>query len=361
MEIPPTVTHDYNAITTMRIANLAFVILCFRGYFSGFLGDTLAITIILNCVIACAIDYHHVRQSFFVFAILSFLTIYNKDVLALIDILAFIYILRGTKLKKLIQLNAIILSLFLLTWFVLFKVGILHDSLKVMPKGTAHCMGFDNSNQFGMQGFYIIASLFLLVRGKGRIFVFLIIPIINETFFKLAVSRTPWLGGYVIMLVMLFSWVGALRPQMRYIIGILPGLILGLVIYIAKHLVQYPELDVIFSTRFSNAANLLNNLTPLNLIIGFPQQKSIIIDSSYLMILCSGGIMALVLFFGKFYQAIVYRWKIVLPYMPFLIAMLALGIGENAFSSVGALSVIFWYIIFESNDKYELKKLTNHA
>lgn len=354
MEGRSKVAAEHNARITVRLAHFAFLILCFRGYFSGILEDTLPLTIVLNFVIACAIDYRHLRQSFFFFAILSILTIYNRDVLALVDILALIYILRGTSVQRLIQISTIVLVSFLLTWFVFLKIGILHDKVVVMPKGMAHCMGFENSNQFGMQGFYIIASLFLLINGKGRIFVFLIIPLINEAFFKLAVSRTPWLGGYVIMLMMLISKLGLFRPQMRYIVGVLPWIFLGLIIYIAKHLSQYPELDVIFSTRFSNAANLFNNLSPLNFIIGIPQQKSIIIDSSYLMIFCSGGVWGLILFFGKFYKAIVCRWKIIVPYLPFLIAMLAEGVGENAFSSAGALSVIFWYIIFESIDDYRV-------
>lgn len=347
MEIHETVNAGYEVAFHRLFARLAYIILCFRGYFSGIIEDTLAITLFLNLIIVCAIDYRHVRKAFFIFAALSLLTVYNKDVLALIDILALIYVLRGTPLSYLTKVNAVVLTIYTCIWLFLLQTRVLRDELMVMPKGVAHCMGYENPNQFGMLGFYIIASLFLILPRKWKILVFLVIPLINEAFFHLSVARTPWLGGYVIMIVILLSSLRLLRPFLRYFIGILPIFIFGALIYFAKQLPQYPELDIIFTTRFSNYANLLNSMSPLNWIIGTHQIKGIIVDSSYFMILCSGGIMCIILFFGAFYKAIVKRWNYLSPYLPFLIATLAIGVGENAFSSANALSFIFWYLIFE--------------
>lgn len=335
------------------LAKLSYIILCFRGYFSGIIEDTIIVTLLLNLLIACSIDYSKVRKPFFVFAFLSLLTVYNKNALALVDILALIYILRHVDIRFVIKANLITIGVYLVIWLGLLGLGILHDRLMIMPKGIAHCMGYENPNQFGMLGFQIISSLFLILSGKKRLLMFILIPVINEFFFSLSVARTPWIGGYVMMLVMLLSVLRILRPWTRYFVAVIPILIYIGIFYFAKHINEYPELDIIFTTRFSNYAMLINNMSPINWIIGFRQTKDIIIDSSYLMILCSGGFLTLFVFWNKFIKTILTKWNKIYQSLPFLLAMLANGVGENAFSSAGGLSLIFWYIIFSPLDQHK--------
>lgn len=330
-------------------AGLAYIVLCLRGYFAGIIEDTLAITLLINLLIACSIDYSKVKQSFFIFAVLSLLVVYNRDALALVDILALLYVLRNIDFKYIIKVNMVSISLYFMLWIVFLQLGILQDKLEIMPKGVAHCLGYANPNQLGMLGFQIIASLFLVCSGKKRILVFFSIPLINEIFFSWSISRTPWIGGYVIMLIMVLSAIRVLRPSTKYMVAFLPIIIYLGLIYFAKHIDDYPELDILFTTRFSNYSKLLHSLTPLNWLIGFQQTEDIIIDSSYLMIFCSGGILALFVFWRRYIKTTLTRWKWIHPYLPFIIAILAVGIGENAFSSVSGLSLIFWYIIFYPN------------
>lgn len=340
-------------------AHFAYLILCLRGYFSGIMDDTLIITLFLNLVIVCAIDFKHIYKDFFTFATLSLLTIYNRDVLALIDILALIYVLRNTSIRFLIRVNAIILLIYFCVWGMLMATGTLPDKIMVMPKGIAHCYGYENSNQLGMLGFQIISALFLLSKGKWKILVFISIPLINELFFSWSISRTPWIGGYVMMLIMFLSAIKLIPSSMRYFVALLPLIIFGCLIYFAKNLLMYPDLDTIFTTRFSNYAKLLTIMSPINWIVGFPMGQNIIIDSSYFMILCSGGIGCVILFWWNYVKAIIIRWNFLYPYIPFIIAMLANGVGENSFSSASGLSLIFWFLIFnygKTRYSYKLNK-----
>lgn len=237
MEIAPQLIAPKTANFQPLFARFAYILLCWRGYFSGIIDDTFTITIFLNLIIVCAIDLRHVYKDFFIFATLSLLTVYNRDVLALIDILAIIYILRNAPLKFLISANAIILFIYFCVWGMLVTTGILNDKIAIMPKGIAHCYGYQNSNQLGMFGFQIISTLFLISKGKWRIFVFILIPLINELFFSWSISRTPWLGGYVMMLVMLFSALKLIRPFMKYFVAVLPFIIF-ICLYILQNIFQ---------------------------------------------------------------------------------------------------------------------------
>ncbi len=353
MEITKQVKSLESTSLNKLFAKFSFLVLCLRGYFSGILGDTLIITLFLNFIIALSINYRSVRKSFFIFASLSILTVYNRDVLALIDILAIIYCLRGCKISFLFRINACVLFFYVLTWFILLGLGFLRDQLMIMPKGIAHCMGYENSNQFGMLSFYIVSSLFLITSKKWRIASLLLIPLVNETFFNLSIARTPWIGCYVLLLVSILSYTNIIRRSFRFFIGLLPVFIFIALVYLAIHISQYPELDLVFTTRFSNYANLLSNFSVINWIIGFPQRNGIIIDSSYFMILCSGGAACVVYFWWKYFDAIVNRWEALYQYLPFIISMLAIGIGENIFSSANALSLIFWFLIFNYKQSYK--------
>ena len=71
------------------------------------------------------------------------------------------------------------------------------------------------------------------------------------------------------------------------------------------------------------------------------------------MILCSGGAACVVYFWWKYFDAIVNRWEALYQYLPFIISMLAIGIGENIFSSANALSLIFWFLIFNYKQSYK--------
>ena len=359
MEVASQITSRHSTSFQPLFARFAYLILCFRGYFSGIMDDTLVITLFLNFIIVCAIDFKHIYKDFFIFATLSLLTVYNRDILALIDILAIIYVLRNASISFFIRTNAIILFIYFCIWGMLVATGMLHDKIMVMPKGIAHCYGYENSNQLGMLGFQIISAIFLLSKKKWKILVFISIPLTNELFFSWSIARTPWIGGYVMMLIMFLSAVKLLPSFMKYFVAILPLIIFGCLIYFAKHLSMYPELDIIFTTRFSNYARLLTAMSPINWIIGFPMGQNIIIDSSYFMILCSGGIGCVILFWGAYFKAILTRWNFLYPYLPFIIAMLANGVGENSFSSANGLSLIFWFLIFCHEKPKHRHKLNN--
>lgn len=331
---------------TTFFAKSSFVMMCIRYNFSSLIENPIVLTLLLNLLIIGAINFRKLRYSALSFVVLALLTVYNKEVLALVDILALTYALRGVSMKYLIRVNAVVLAFYIITWLFLLEAGVIKDEIMEMPKGIAHTLGFKKTNSLGMLGFNIISTLFLISKRKNRWIVFILIPFINQSFYTFSISRTPMIGGYVLMLVMLLDYLKILRPWTRYFIAALPIFLTIVIIYISKNVHNYPDLNMLFTWRFTYYSNMLNSMSAINWIIGHKIQAGVIMDGSYLMILFSGGIIAVFVFWRAYIISVLYHWKRIYQFLPFILGMLSNGIGENTFSSCGALSVIFWFIFF---------------
>ncbi len=351
-----TISRDF---LQKQIALFAYWVVCMRGYFNIFIENSLPITIFLNVVIILAIILGKLKKILFVIFGLSLLTIYNKDALALIDIFAMTYILKGVNLKKIAIINIICFFAFFVVWQYALYTGKIVDVTELGHKGLAHHMGFDNTNVLGMVGFTLLCSLYLTCKSAlSKTILFFSIPVVNQIFYEYSLSRTPWISGYVLMLCMALQFVKLFRPCLKKIIGLLPLLIVFLIIYAAFNFNALSELNSLTTGRVRYAGLLLMRMTGLNLLIGMPVPDDLIIDNSYIMLLCDGGIVCLSLFIVVFYKGITNYWNEIRSYIPYIIAIITAGLTENTFASVSGLSVVFWYLIL-NGDPYSRHSLKN--
>lgn len=353
--IKANIDRTYYEDNSKFFSKAAFLFACIRLNFSLFFENSIILTLILNLFIVAAIDFKKVRYSFFTFASLSLLVVYNSEVLALIDILALMYILRNFSYKYLIQINAVVLFFFILIWLYSLKLGLLHDEIFIMPKGIAHTLGYKNPNGLGKLGFQIIATLFLLSSGKGKFIVFCLVPIINQVFYYYSASRTPWIGGYVLMFMMLCSYLRIIRPWMRYIIAALPIILTLTIFYLAKHVNQYPEINLLLTGRLSYLSATLSQMSIINWIIGKRIPAEVIMDGSYQMIILSGGVIAFIVFWRSYINKVINKWDEIYKYLPFMIGVLASSLGENIITSCGSISLLFWFISFNNINSKSIK------
>lgn len=333
-----------------QIALFAYFLLCVRGYIGALEIETVYITLLLNFLIFISIDYRHLKKSILLLPFFILIIFYNREALAIVDILTLVYVLKDVSVNKLILINAIVLAFFICYWQYALALGILKSEIWVMPKGIAQTLGFANPNTLGFLGFQVVSSVYLLFRKHSKVLVLLVILAINECFFSFSFSRTSWLGGLIFSFVLLLMVFKLLRPWMKCVIGIIPILIATLIIYFAKNIASYPELDVIFTTRFSCYSVMLSQMSLVNWIIGIRRPMDMPMDGSYTCLLFDAGIVGLILFLCTFCKSLLKNFASLREYMPFLIGMLACGVGENTFSSISGISLIFWFLFMNSDN-----------
>lgn len=340
-----------------QIALFAYFLLCIRGYIGIWEVDTIYLTIFLNFLIFISIDYRHLKKGIWLLPFFMLLTLYNREALAFVDVFALVYVLRGVSVNKIILINALVLVLFIFCWQYSLALGILRSEVWVMPKGVAQTGGFANPNTFGFLGFQIISSLYLLLRNHSKILILIISLIINDLFFSLSVSRTPWVGGFVLIFVLLLQILNLLHSWMRYVIGVAPLMLTVMIIYFVKYIVNYPELDVLFTTRFSRYSEMFGSMSVINWLIGIRIPSGEPMDGSYTSLLFEAGILGLVFFLLVFFRAVVQNFGHLKIFMPFIIGTAACGIAENTFSTASGLSLIFWFLLVNRNFLYGNRKL----
>lgn len=335
----------------------AFVLLNIRGLLGSFGIDTLWLTILINLMILASVDYKKVKSDLLILPLFALLLLYNKEILGPINILAFVYLLRDISLKRLGLINASLFLLFFVLMFFLLTFGVIHSREWVMPKGVAYDLGFANPNAVGSSIYILLLNLYLLFYDKSKYILPILILVITQTVYHYSLSRTAWIGGMILVLVHFLVTFRLIRPSLRYFIGILPFLLMGVILYFTVHLWEYPLIDQLFSGRLSIYSRMLENMSAVNWLIGIRSLAEEPMDSSFLMLLFNGGIMLFLLFLGTFLRSMIKHFDFIKPYLPIILSILASGIVENIFSAASSISVIFWLLIFQQKEQVYKSKI----
>lgn len=339
------VDHKYDLIR-QQLGILSFLILSVRGCI-GWLGyDTLGFTLILNLFLVFSIDYRHVSKLFLLIPFLILSMINNKVVLGVIDLLVMCFILRNVKISKLACINFMILLIFLLIWIYLLKEGHITSKRWFDPaKGGEYWdYGFMNPNGLGIFGFHLCATMYLLLYKKHIITSIIVTLAVTQLFYALSLCRTAWLGGIVLAFCSLLLYLKLYRNWMKYPLSIFPILLFGVIIFLSKNVGRYNVIDILFSGRLSVWSSIINSMGPLNWLFG-ASQPDLTIDGSFAMLLFLGGLILVSVFCCLFYEMSIKFFEKIIPYLPFLLGVMACGVMETTFSACGGLSVIFWYFL----------------
>ena len=332
---------------------ISLIFLNVREILSFFDIDTIWLTIIINFFLLAGIISNSIpKKIFLIIAILFPLILYRKEILSIIDILLFTFLLKDVPIKKVTYLSLIIQLLALCLFFFLHGVGMLQSHTYYSPKGAAQDFGMSNPSSIGFFVYIILVNLYLCYMRKSKIIIPIVILFVSYVVYEYCLARSVLIGGIVLVLFHIGISLKIIRPFMKYVIGILPLLLYGILLYIILNLSDYLWLDNIVTQRFSIPESILRGMSPIHFFVGTEIPSGQPMDSSFMMILFNGGILLVIFFIIQFYHAIVKFYNQLYDYFPVIFSILICGLIENFFSAVRVLSVIFWILIlYKCNDK----------
>lgn len=329
--------------------------------FVGGIGDndTLILTLTINLLLLLAIDYSHYLKKFLFVGLLFPIMIYNREILALLDILLCVYLFRKFPIKTLAFINLSLLLIGFLFLTLLRELDILTINQEIWyltGKGAARTYGFNNPNTFGGFIFSLIVNayiIFISFKRNSLLVLFLLwIAIISYNY---CLSRMMLIGSIVLILVHFMVKWRIFKKWMRYCVAFLPVLFFLVNFYLIANLSDFKDIDVLTSGRLGIYAGVLGMMTKLNWLIGV-QLPDGPMDGSLWMLFFTGGITGLLFFFVNFYFSVTRCFKELYIYFPVILAVLVSGFVENTFSSVGGVSIIFWLLVcrFYTQKSYNL-------
>lgn len=342
---------NYLSVSTFNIraqrfgALLSLLFLNVREILGFFQIETLWLTILLNFLLVIIIDYRYVKKELFGIIFIGPLVIYNKEILSIIDIMLYVYLLRDFSLQKIASLNLIVQVTALCFTGLLHILGVLQSNVVYMPKGEAYDFGMSNPSTLGFWVYMMIINLYLLFSRKNRYLFPLFFLIISVVVYNYCRARSVFIGSIVLFIFHYLVIFKIIKPFHRYMLALLPIFIYSVFFYVIFNIDDYLWLDAFVTRRFSIPADIIGNMSFIEYFIGIRLPESEPMDSSFMMILFNGGIGFLAFFVYKYYVSIVKYFNSIYYYLPVIISVLACGVIENFFSSAKSVSIIFWLLI----------------
>ena len=292
---------------------------------------------------------------YFILIFLLFCTLYNFSTLAIVNIVLSIILLKHVPIKNFLKLASFLTLSKILIWVLSLKLGFIHDSVFIMPKGIGHTLGFSNPNLPGKSFLdtLLIITVFLLFRFNRRLPLFLfLIP--NYLIYISTLGRTSYYCVLIYFLCILYFCRYSKYNFSRVMVIAIPFILYAATIVACRIYQQYPILDKIFTTRFSKNAAYLNSMSIVNYLIGLKLPEGPM-DSAYLAQLFQGGITSVCIFLFISTKGILnMSQKDIRIFLPFIICLFVSGFAENTFSTFCLSTILFYKILI---DQFEIKTL----
>lgn len=304
--------------------------------------DVMIISLLFNALILIALNYKKLN----ILSLFSFyyilVSIYNFTAIAVFDIIIISNLIREINIHKLAFINVMMITMFIGCLYFMSMMGIINSEEWISSKGTATSLGLNNPNALGIWFYYLIVNMRLSLIKRPNFMFFVVIVIITYFAFGLSYSRTTLLGSLIFIILVFLNDRKGIKLNnkiIEYSPLLLFSLILLVTFVIAKAL---PEIDLVFSYRFSIYLKLLSDMSVSDIFMGYRVPEGQAMDNAFLMLLFEGGsisIFLLIVYFRKMTQ------RYTSSYMPFLLSMLLVGLAENTFSVPSTTSILFWSMI----------------
>lgn len=342
-----------------RMCVLAYVILCARGCFSWIGLDTFVLTVDLNLCLLLAVDYRRLDRTFLIIPFLMLLIPVNTAIIGTIDFIVLALLLRDVKVEKIAAVYFSVLMVFLLIWIFMYNMGMLDTrELYSEVKGSFSTYGFRNPNGLGMFSFHIYSCLFFLLRKRSLILTLILIVVINEAFYMMSRSRTPWFGGVIFIVAIIGYMAGIYKYRSRIIWASVPIFLAMLCYFLVLNYRNLFLLDVFLSGRLTIQGPIVAGMSPMGWLIGIKWPTDVPLDCSYVLLLFNGGLILVSILCYYAFRMMMRNFYYVRPFIPFILAVLACGCAENTFAECTGLSVIFWYFILNNQRSKTRKKVS---
>ena len=331
---------------TLLITLCITVLQLFNVFFSLFLDSSLKI-----------------KRYIFLLPILILLMLFNKGALITLNIYLSIFLLKKIRLKELISVFLVSSVICFFIYVFIYSLGIMQDAIIVMPKGTAHTLGFSNSNvtSYFFTQMIIILIIFINKIDKTKLFQFvLFIPVYFV--YKKTFGRTYY---YMMILYYIFFVIFKQRffyKRIKKMYVTIPFVFFIISISILFLYAQLPSaVNLFFSSRFSMNSLLIREFGLKNLIYGMVVPENVPMDSAYLGLLLNTGLISFFVFFIPCTKCFIKSPSgYIKEYFPFVFAMLIGGLFESMFCVYTVPTVLLYKIFIDGyRSECDEKKINN--
>lgn len=318
-------------------------------------------SLLLDCILYVSLLFLLVQRKITFPLVIIFLTAcisaINPAAKNIFLIFGLTYASRIYSMKRLLVMNICIqLLVFILTCFMLYG-GITHSEMfmqTAIDQRERWDFGYGNPNTFAMFINSIIVNVYLYIHDKKYVgialilfFVAVMLPVYNYT-----QSRSYLLASLILIIVhFVLRWKRLFRfsLKMKYILYVIPPVVLMLILTFAKNVGEYRLLNLILSGRLALYRTLVEGISLKEYLFGTPLvSEGETIDNAYLHMLLEGGILGFFVFYYLYYMTIKRMHTEALYILPVLLSFLGYGLTESVFTAVLYVgNLIIWFLMYK--------------
>lgn len=323
--------------------------------------DVLMLNIVLYSLFLAMINYRRITWPFFIILFWGALVFFNRGALVCLYVFTILYVLKAKSLNFFAFTNFVIMSFMLLIIAYLIAIGEVQvNTIAYVNLGnvrTRSDFGFGNCNQFAIFCFGLLSNLYILMWKNYKITYLLVLSIVGYLVSSYTDSRTFLLSCVILFstgIIQILKWDRTIIY--KYVVLSLPFLFLVYTI-VLPYYDTYGIFNAISSGRTFLYKNLLDSISLRDVLIGTPLVAELTIDSTYLHLIFEGGIVCLLVFVMLYVYVLLKKYRLVYPYLPFIISILIYGAFETVFANAAITgNILIWMILincaFTSINKY---------
>lgn len=250
------------------------------------------------------------------------------------------------KIKALARAGLTIVSLILLIQIEGVLIGFFINKGIIYVKSDVpiYDLGTGNANRCGALLLDFVLLLYVVCKNNHKMFFYITSIILTIIGFKITGSRTSFLCSMLSVSMAFFYWKGLIRSGGKYIFSVIP-LIFFLGSFIAAFIFAYDEsVNEKMSGRLWYIVRFTQEFSIANWAFGAPRTVDEPMDSAYLEIIHTGGIVLALYFCISFMWSSLKHFEVIKSYIPFLFPILVGGLTESIIMRPSVISIPFWIL-----------------
>lgn len=264
-------------------------------------------------------------------------------------IMAMVYQIAYLKipLKNLAKIGVAILCIEFFFQIEILLFGLVdNDSVfAVKVSRYVYDLGTGNTNRIGALVLFFMLLLYIVMKDNRRTAYVVFSLTFGYIAYYITGCRTAFYGVIVINVVAIAYWFGCIRNWMKWFVAPVPILFFIGTFFLAANMDDNKAINEAASGRLYYIVKFTKEYTQKEWLVGAPIEDDAPLDSTYLDMITKGGILLASFFCVGFMTVVIRYFNKIMPYLPFVLALVATGLTETYFTGPNGVSIILWVFV----------------
>lgn len=296
--------------------------------------------------IASSFNYSEWNRFMIFLAVFLVISLLARRLLVIWTLMAFAYQIAslGISMRRLAVIGAWILGTLIFIQIFAYSFDAFLGYEKEYQKfgRTTYDLGIGNANRMAALVLFFTMLLYICMKDRFRLLFVITAFLLVSAIYLVTGSRTPLAGSFVLIVVALMVWGGVSDKWITLPVALMPVLFFILTFGLASQYGSVHEINELSTGRLWFILLFTQNYTWVEWMIGAPVLIDEPLDSTYLDIICKGGICLASFFCLGFAGSVIKYFREMRMYIPFAVALLTSGLTETFFSNPNSVSVFLW-------------------